>query len=669
MTTSANTTTNVADGNTDGNTDDNTDGDTDDNTDGNTDGNTADSITNDATSHSLDSYYRHSAYPPLPIDNDGAGNDMLSPFDLPNEEFPVYGHRRGIMMVHDKFRCGPMAALVMRGYIHLGHEESAKLHSASLETTAVTAEWLRGIFLAEECEKDAYVFCYDGARRRMNQVKGEAAVYKYRTHTIQSGQYLYDASDTDRYPNGLVNTQPHSSHITPYTASWGKAKQLRQKNAPKPTNRNLFLSDKYPAGTLITVNFGHDYNTEGFVRLVCAPNDQRADRGTAHNAGRKYGGEVVGEDISVYWPLDQTWYEASIKSYDHTGRHVVEYRDGMLESCHLHKQTFKWKGGEKVQKRLDKEEIMRLKATANGVEQGMTMVGGTKVKHSKKRKNSSNQNLPGGIKKFKSNQMNVSSSSSSSSNASSVVRPWTSSQSKKKLQPLLDRLLEMRWEIPVDVTGGDARIEMLEALEDRVQLAAFNPFHYDVTKEKVGSDGVTKKSQETQDLVATNVARIEKEGKLINVPKGKGGSGGRRKKGKGKNPARIFRLPSYFEIVHKPMSLQKIQRKLGAATSANSNVAYPTYDTFLGDIRLIANNAKAYYSDKNNAIHVAAIQFWRETQRLVGLARDGKLRKGKRKSASTKIPVKVAKKKKKTAVVRETTGRVRKGVNRMVPGG
>lgn len=196
---------------------------------------------------------------------------------------------------------------VQRGYIHLGREESAKLHSASLETTEDTAEWLRGIFLAEDCDKDAYVFCYDGARRRMNQVKGHAAVYKYRTHTMQSGQYLYDASDTDRYPNGLVNTQPHGSALTPYTCSWGKPSQQRQKNAPKATNRNLFLASASPAGSLITVNFGHDYNTEGFVKLVCLPNNRRVDRGTAHGGGRRYGNEVIGLNISVYWPLDQSW--------------------------------------------------------------------------------------------------------------------------------------------------------------------------------------------------------------------------------------------------------------------------------------------------------------------------------------------------------------------------
>ena len=67
-------------------------------------------------------------------------------------------------MIHNQFRCGPMAALVQRGYVHLGREESAKLHSASLETTEDTAEWLRGIFLAEDCDKDTYVFCYDGKK-------------------------------------------------------------------------------------------------------------------------------------------------------------------------------------------------------------------------------------------------------------------------------------------------------------------------------------------------------------------------------------------------------------------------------------------------------------------------------------------------------------------------
>ena len=620
----------------------------------------ATATTTDTKSSELLQHYRHSAFPALSTDEeDDNYYSSALPFDLPNAEFPVYGHRRGIMMVHDKFRCGPMAALVMRGYIHLNSEESAKLHSASLETTEDTAEWLRGIFLAEEADKDAYVFCYDGARRRMNQVKGDAAVYKYRTHTMQSGQYLYDASDTIRYPNGLVNTQPHASQLTPYTASWGKATQSRQKNAPKATNRNLFLSARSPAGTLITVNFGHDYNTEGFVRLVCMPNDQRGDQGTAHNGGRRYGTEVVGEGISVYWPLDQKWYDATLISYDHNGRHVMQYTDGMKESCHLHKQTFRWKGGAKVQQKLDKKKMEEWKK--KGFKPGMTLVGGMEVKRNKRRGGNSNSTGNGTMmKKFKSSNGFSSSSSSSSStssskSSSSPIRSFTLLQSRKKFQPILDQLIEMRWEILIDVTGGDPRAEELTG-GDREQHVSFNPFFFNVTKEKIGSDGITKKSIEIQDAVSKNIARLDNEGKLKSPMNKK--KQGKKKKGS-KDPLKNWRLSSYFEIVHKPMSLQKMQRKLIANSK---DVCYSNYEYFLNDVKQIVYNTKLYYS-VNHSIHIAAVEMLRECECIVVLSKTGKLKKRKRTNEEKRKAEAKKIKKEVPEIERKTTGRQRSAVS------
>ena len=40
----------------------------------------------------------------------------------------------------------------------------------------------------------------------------------------------------------------------------------------------------------------------------------------------------VGERLRVYWPMDNTWYEGRVKSYDKsTKKHVVIYDDGEEE--------------------------------------------------------------------------------------------------------------------------------------------------------------------------------------------------------------------------------------------------------------------------------------------------------------------------------------------------
>ena len=214
--------------------------------------------------------------------------NLYEDFDLPFDDFPTYGRRKGILH-GPTFTCDAMGAKCRRGFIHLSHNEKCALYLNSKETTAQSAEWLGGIFLGEDLPKDTYLFKYNGVKRRKTYVSVEGmdedqafAYAKYRSHTMQSGRYLYDANDTVRYPNGLVNTQPTSTHDYPYTASWGKRKQARQKKALDDSNRNLFLNNDYPKGTLITVNFGRSYNTEGFVHLTCVPNHRRLEYEKLH---------------------------------------------------------------------------------------------------------------------------------------------------------------------------------------------------------------------------------------------------------------------------------------------------------------------------------------------------------------------------------------------------
>ncbi|KAL2345471.1 hypothetical protein Fmac_006756 [Flemingia macrophylla] len=52
-----------------------------------------------------------------------------------------------------------------------------------------------------------------------------------------------------------------------------------------------------------------------------------------------YGQEIVGRRIKVYWPLDNAWYEGSVKSFDAlTSKHLVRYDDDEEESLDLSKE-------------------------------------------------------------------------------------------------------------------------------------------------------------------------------------------------------------------------------------------------------------------------------------------------------------------------------------------
>lgn len=49
-----------------------------------------------------------------------------------------------------------------------------------------------------------------------------------------------------------------------------------------------------------------------------------------------YGQEIVGKRVKVYWPLDRTWYEGCVKSFDGvSGEHLVKYDDGDEEMIDL----------------------------------------------------------------------------------------------------------------------------------------------------------------------------------------------------------------------------------------------------------------------------------------------------------------------------------------------
>ncbi|KAF8387740.1 hypothetical protein HHK36_026394 [Tetracentron sinense] len=64
---------------------------------------------------------------------------------------------------------------------------------------------------------------------------------------------------------------------------------------------------------------------------------------TLDSAKRLYGEEVVGKRVRVYWPLDKSWYEGLVKSFDKlSGNHLVQYDDAEEENLDLGKEKIEW---------------------------------------------------------------------------------------------------------------------------------------------------------------------------------------------------------------------------------------------------------------------------------------------------------------------------------------
>ncbi|KAL7151089.1 hypothetical protein ABFS83_04G007600 [Erythranthe nasuta] len=65
-----------------------------------------------------------------------------------------------------------------------------------------------------------------------------------------------------------------------------------------------------------------------------APSSSPPENRSSDN--KSYGAEVVDRRVKVYWPLDKSWYEGCVKSFDKTsGKHCVQYDDADEEMLNL----------------------------------------------------------------------------------------------------------------------------------------------------------------------------------------------------------------------------------------------------------------------------------------------------------------------------------------------
>lgn len=71
--------------------------------------------------------------------------------------------------------------------------------------------------------------------------------------------------------------------------------------------------------------------------------------------------DAVGKRVKVYWPLDKSWYEGCVKSFDKSsGKHLVQYDDSEEELLDLSKEKVEWieEGSVKKFRRLRKMSVV-----------------------------------------------------------------------------------------------------------------------------------------------------------------------------------------------------------------------------------------------------------------------------------------------------------------------
>lgn len=77
--------------------------------------------------------------------------------------------------------------------------------------------------------------------------------------------------------------------------------------------------------------------------LVISPNLGASSAEKPSSEKKLYGAEVVDRRVKVYWPLDKSWYEGVVKSFDEiSGKHMVQYEDAEEEKLNLSVEKIEW---------------------------------------------------------------------------------------------------------------------------------------------------------------------------------------------------------------------------------------------------------------------------------------------------------------------------------------
>lgn len=77
--------------------------------------------------------------------------------------------------------------------------------------------------------------------------------------------------------------------------------------------------------------------------LVNSPNLGASSAEKPSSEKKSYGVEVVDRRVRIYWPLDKSWYEGVVKSFDEiSGKHLIQYDDAEEEKLNLSVEKIEW---------------------------------------------------------------------------------------------------------------------------------------------------------------------------------------------------------------------------------------------------------------------------------------------------------------------------------------
>ncbi|KAL3849679.1 hypothetical protein ACJIZ3_011561 [Penstemon smallii] len=149
-------------------------------------------------------------------------------------------------------------------------------------------------------------------------------------------------SSSKKMSNGrspLVNQQRQ------ITAFFSKKPQSSSPSSQSPSPSPL-LPKQNPTSSpsLVTPPPTQQLSSRKKPVLVIGSNLNSSSSPANPSSGKKlYGPEVVDRRIRVYWPLDKSWYEGCVKSFDKvSGKHLVQYDDAQEERLNISEEKIEW---------------------------------------------------------------------------------------------------------------------------------------------------------------------------------------------------------------------------------------------------------------------------------------------------------------------------------------
>ncbi|XP_009772139.1 sister chromatid cohesion protein PDS5 homolog C-like isoform X1 [Nicotiana sylvestris] len=149
------------------------------------------------------------------------------------------------------------------------------------------------------------------------------------------------ASNYDADSKSEFSTKSEEGNISDYEEPSLELIDGRKKKKKRNSFKMLDFDDSGDEATKLSVRYENNLNGcanhQSWRKLAtCKHEDSKKRRNI-----KRYGEELVGARIKVWWPLDEKFYEAAISSFDPVKwKHKVLYDDGDVENLLLHEERW-----------------------------------------------------------------------------------------------------------------------------------------------------------------------------------------------------------------------------------------------------------------------------------------------------------------------------------------